>query len=265
MVISALKSAARGVKTAIQSLRNREGGWRLLTNDQFMIFVNEQTWLGQDPEYFDIWFDSLRRQGNLSRRLEKPFPCYAFPAIQLLERELSSEHRVFEYGSGSSTLWYAQHVAEVVAVEHHPEWHALVAGDAPANVELILQEPMPVAGAGSSSQGDGSDVSGFGSSVLLGASFERYVKAIDDYPDGHFHVVSVDGRARVACLERAVAKVSPGGLLILDNSQRDRYQPTLERLRERFPDVVSYYGNSPFQARPQHTTVIRIPSDSSAD
>ena len=54
MAISKLKGAARGLKTAIQSLRHDGGGWRLLANHQFMIFVNEQTWLGQDPEYFDI-------------------------------------------------------------------------------------------------------------------------------------------------------------------------------------------------------------------
>ena len=102
-------------------------------------------------------------------------------------------------------------------------------------------------------------MAGFGSSVIPGASFERYVKAIDDYPDGHFQVVSVDGRASVACLERALPKVAPGGLLILDNSQRERYQPALTRLIERHPEFASYFGNSPFQARPQHTTIIRIP------
>ena len=95
--------------------------------------------------------------------------------------------------------------------------------------------------------------------MIPGASFERYVRAIDDYPDGHFHFVSVDGRARVACLERALAKVAPGGLLILDNSQRERYQPALSRLTEQSPDFVSYFGNSHLQARPQHMTIIRIP------
>lgn len=258
MVISKLMGVARGVKTAIQSLRHHSGGWRLLANDQFMIFVNEQTWLGRDPEYFDIWFDSLRRQGDTSRRLESPLPCYAFGAIRALEQELSPEHRVFEYGSGSSTLWYAQRVAEVVAIEHHPDWYSLVSSAAPSNVEVKLHEGAPRAAPDQRSS-EGGEVAEFGSSVIPGASFERYVRAIDDYPDGHFHVVSVDGRARVACLERALAKVAPGGLLILDNSQRERYQPALFRLTEQFPDFVSYFGNSPFQARPQHTTIIRIP------
>ena len=122
----------------------------------------------------------------------------------------------------------------------------------------MLHEAAPLATPSRPLTVDG-EVAEFGSCVIPGASFERYVRAIDDYPDGHFHVVSVDGRARVACLERALAKIAPGGLLILDNSQRDRYKPALSRLTERFPDFVSYHGNSPYQARPQHTTIVRIP------
>jgi hypothetical protein len=42
-----------------------------------------------------------------------------------------------------------------------------------------------------------------------------------------FDMVLVDGRARIACLYRAVDKVAPGGALVLDNSDYERYQPAL--------------------------------------
>ena len=40
------------------------------------------------------------------------------------------------------------------------------------------------------------------------------------YPDDTFDVVVVDGRERVRCFQHSVAKVKPGGLLILDDVDR---------------------------------------------
>jgi predicted O-methyltransferase YrrM len=54
-------------------------------------------------------------------------------------------------------------------------------------------------------------------------SFEAYVKTIDNYPDNYFDLVVVDGRARPACIKHAVPKIKRGGVLILDNSDRDYY------------------------------------------
>lgn len=257
---STVKRTVSEVRDALRNFRNlrrNPGAWQLLANKQFMMFANEQTWLGRDSEYFDVWIDSLKRQGDLTQRFERPLPCYAFGAIRVLEGEITPEHRVFEYGSGSSTLWYAQRCAEVVAVEHDPSWHALVAAAAPPNVELHLHpgEPLSAQELGEHARGE----SEFGSWKKAELDFEKYVTAIDAYADGYFHIISVDGRARVACLERAVDKLAPGGLLILDNSQRDRYQQALARVTDRFPDATSYHGNSPFQARPQHTTIVRAP------
>jgi len=258
--VSILTKAAGKVRTLVRILRASGGRWRLIGNKQFRRFAVEETWLGRDSEYFDAWIDSLARQGDVARRFERPLPCYAFGAIRVIEREIRPEHRVFEYGSGSSTLWYAERCAQVVAIEHDPGWHALVSAAAPANVEARLHEGQPLSEQERSRHGRGD--SEFGSWKKPELDFEHYVTAIDDYPDGWFHIISVDGRARVACLARVVDKLAPGGLLILDNSQRDRYEQALERVTARFPEATAYFGNSPFQARPQHTTIVRFSKNS---
>lgn len=50
-----------------------------------------------------------------------------------------------------------------------------------------------------------------------------YVSQIDAFADASFDVVLIDGRARPACICHSVAKVKPGGMLILDNSDRAYY------------------------------------------
>jgi predicted O-methyltransferase YrrM len=53
--------------------------------------------------------------------------------------------------------------------------------------------------------------------------FALYVKQIDEFPDEYFDIILIDGRARPSCIKRSVSKVKPGGLLILDNSEREYY------------------------------------------
>src|ERR687884_2028950 len=65
-------------------------------------------------------------------------PWFTFPAIEAIKNWDLSDKRVFEYGSGYSTLFWAARAKEVTSVEHSPEWHAKVAALAPANARVIL-------------------------------------------------------------------------------------------------------------------------------
>lgn len=49
----------------------------------------------------------------------EPYPWLTYPAVQFLEGRIRAEFRVFEYGSGSSTLWWSRRVASVVSCDHH--------------------------------------------------------------------------------------------------------------------------------------------------
>ena len=57
--------------------------------------------------------------------------------------------------------------------------------------------------------------------------FADYVKAafVPEAEAGTFDLVSIDGRARVACFPRALQLLKPhGGVLVLDNAERPYYR-----------------------------------------
>ena len=58
--------------------------------------------------------------------LEEPSPWMTFDAIQVLDDHLRPGMRVFEYGSGGSTLFWVKKEANVVSVEHDPLWFGSV-------------------------------------------------------------------------------------------------------------------------------------------
>ncbi len=133
------------------------------------------------------------------RRLFPDRPFYTPRAIKFVKKKLSPETRVFEFGSGISSTWFAQRVGEYIAVEHDKAWHEQVVAQVKARHFDHAR-------------------------VLFQPDFEHYVTAIDPFPDGHFHIISVDGRERVKCLARATPKLAPNGILIFDDAHRSKYR-----------------------------------------
>jgi hypothetical protein len=51
--------------------------------------------------------------------------------------------------------------------------------------------------------------------------FDEYVAAITEVPDGSLDIVIVDGICRLDCVRKATSKLRPGGLLVVDDTDRD--------------------------------------------
>ncbi|MEO7262469.1 MAG: class I SAM-dependent methyltransferase [Jatrophihabitantaceae bacterium] len=169
------------------------------------------------------WMYSLSRAYDSLAIAELDVPWWTYRAVDVVEAWLSAHPkpvRVFEYGSGASTLWLAKRADEVHSVEHHREFgEHLKASLAPlANVDFRIVEPVrsdaPVIG----SRKEGA----------AGLDFAGYVASIDDVP-GEFSLIVIDGRAREACLQRAQHRLSPGGVIVFDNTRRRRYREAIQR------------------------------------
>lgn len=153
-------------------------------------------------------------------------PWITFSARRWLASILNDRMSVFEYGSGGSTLYFAEKVKHVYSVEHDPDWFATVSAELIAmgrkHVQYILEPPSS----------DSFDSPEYMSKRFPDqrASFRRYVDTIDLCPDQSLDLVFIDGRARNACAHRAIRKVRRGGWIVLDNSERADYRPALTLL-----------------------------------
>jgi len=128
--------------------------------------------------------------------------------------------RVFEYGSGASTVWLARRAAEVHTVEHDLSWSEVMRmqlADVP-NVRLHAIAPTPRRAATAEAPS--------GRRGYADADFADYVRAIDDVP-GTFDLIVIDGRSRAACLNHAYERLAPGGLILFDDPHRARYRAAL--------------------------------------
>ena len=173
--------------------------------------------------FFLPWWRSFQGQETLNHYA---LPWLTFPAVQFLKRSVRPHLRVFEFGSGASTIFFGLRCKEIYSIEHDITWAEKVKvslrelGISNCRLRYVPPEAAQLAG-------DYTYRSHFPG--YEHQSFEIYAKSIDEHPDGSLDLVLVDGRAREACIKHAIIKVRPGGMLILDNTERSRYnQAALE-------------------------------------
>jgi hypothetical protein len=145
-------------------------------------------------------------------------PWWTYKAIDEVQAWLAwrDNTRVFEWGSGASTVWLQQRVTEVISVEHDQNFAPMVRPFLGANAKL-LDRP----GVRSFNPKIASEKPGF-----TDLDFESYVHAIDDL-SGNFDMIVIDGRARSECLALAIPRLNQGGLIVFDNSRRRRYREAI--------------------------------------
>jgi GT2 family glycosyltransferase len=202
-----------------------------------------------DLKYVPWWLMSLRSRGQ---QLAAQVPWLPYSAIAYLAQHVSGQAVVFEYGGGGSTLWLAKRVRQLTTVEHDAGWCANLDRTLRArnltNVTLVASPPRADAAADSARLPNGIT---YGSSSWPG-NFETYVKSIDRFPDDSLDLVLVDGRSRAACVVHAARKVKPGGVLVLDDSDRPCYHAAIRELRA-WPRR-DFWGIRPFSLERSHTT-----------
>jgi hypothetical protein len=187
-------------------------------------------------------------------------PWLTFAAAEMLERELRPDMRVCEYGAGGSTPFVLERAGELVTIEWDRHWAAQV-GEAlaPAHARgWSLEVAAPEEDPGSRPL-DPSDPGAYvsASPAFLGFSFRAYVQLIDRFEDDGFDVVLVSGRARPSALRHALAKVRPGGLLVLDHAERSWYAPALALAGPEGWEREDVAGPGPYAAGFWRTAVLR--------
>jgi predicted O-methyltransferase YrrM len=141
------------------------------------------------------------------RTPERPWIVPA--AIGWLRRRIRSEWSILELGAGRSTVWFARRAGQVVSFEDNEFW----AGHTRDRLrELDL-----------------------GNVDLRVGPIEALPDRVGDLPDSSFDLVVVDfleapAVTRIDVLGPAMRKVRPGGLLLLDDSDRPGYAEAFELL-----------------------------------
>jgi len=123
-----------------------------------------------------------------------PFqPWISYDGQAILSKHLNPKSRVLEFGSGTSTTWYADRCGFLLSHEDSSEWFDLI-GKKLGSRQNVFRK--------------------------LCLSFEDYVCVSEEHRSSPFDLIMVDGRYRDECVAVAFRLLSPTGILYLDNSDK---------------------------------------------
>jgi hypothetical protein len=171
-----------------------------------------------DKGYLDEigWFNAYNTRSPVDKH-NSPIPWVTYSFIDFIQARLKKQHRVFEFGSGNSTYFYARYAGTVVSVEHDKEWYDKIVSTKPENANLIFCE------------------------LVRGGDYCRMPLKLE----GKFDIIIVDGRDRVNCCKQAVNAVSENGVIVLDDSEREAYIEGVDFLKQNGFKQLSFSGISP--------------------
>jgi precorrin-6B methylase 2 len=164
------------------------------------------------------WYASRARRQPIDAE-GQPIPWITYASLAFLAPRVRSDMSVFEYGSGSSTLWWASRVRRVVACEHDKEWHELARKRVPQNVQI----------------------------AHVDLADEQYAREILKYRD-EFDVIVIDGRDRVRCALNCLTALKRDGVILWDNSERTEYRPGYDYLEGQGFRRLDFTGMGPINA-----------------
>lgn len=150
-----------------------------------------------------------------------------YAMVEFLNQRLHKEMRVFEYGSGFSTQYFAERVGSILALESDGRWKTEVEKmlrDTP-NAEVIQRTPG------------------------------EYYEAAAAENSQKYDLIINDGLNRVKCARYAWNALTPEGVLLLDDSDRDEYREVFQMAEERGFKSLTISGIKPFSFKREETTI----------
>ncbi len=176
-------------------------------------------------KFIEIWQNEFAIERSMDEKLcadknGQPLPWYTYPAIEYLSQFDYRDKKVFEFGCGYSSSFWAGRAKLVRSVEDNQEWFARWKNEFSANnLDILLREESPV-----------------------------YEGAINETSEV-YDVIVIDGKRREKCAAVAVEKLVEGGVVILDDSDRvntsREYVQAVEILREANLIQIDFYGFCP--------------------
>jgi hypothetical protein len=206
-----------------------------------------------DRKYAFRWILSLKDNYLLKNKQ----PWITFCAIDFLNRLDLTGKKVFEYGSGGSTLYWLSRGCTVVSVEHDKNWYekikAVIKNNENFEYHFVEPEPIPK---DYQTREDVSDPDQYISHHFLPnfQYFKKYVSTIDKFGMEYFDVILIDGRARPSCIKHSIKAIKKDGIIILDNSDRDYYLERTRFLMQNFKEL-NFRGISPINRQIDETKI----------
>ena len=199
---------------------------KILRKNQFTANLLNIYFLSQSYLKTTGWFHS-RYTFQSTDAQKAPIPWFSYAAISFIEGRLNKSMDIYEFGSGNSSLWFADRVNKITSVEHDTKYYKFIKPKLQNinNIEFVFAKLE-----------------------------DNYTSHILEN-DTQFDVVIVDGRKRVECAKNAIKALKEGGVIIWDDADRDKYSEGCAYLTEQGFKSIDFVSLKPISTLQSQTSV----------
>ena len=152
----------------------------------------------KNMKHINYEYIKSRLANSFYEKKNKKNPWLTSDSIKILDSWLKPSDTGLEFGSGRSTHWFASRVSHLTSIEHNLIWYKKISQEIEpirSKVDYQLHE-------------DG---------VNNNAS-SSYVNILRSIQSQSINFCLIDGVSRDYCAVECVDKISPGGIIIIDNA-----------------------------------------------
>ncbi len=212
-----------------------------MENDDFKLIKN------QFNLHKKSWINSARNAFTVDEN-NLPIPWYTFDAIDFLQKNLTENHIIFEFGCGASTLFFASKVKKVISLESNRRWFEIITSRLKNSGDFLLEKNY---------------FSNKNCEIFLNEEalnqdeYQNFAQNYSQKNNLKFDFLIVDSLKRFECAKKSFEAVKNDGYLILDDSERPNYRKIFDFLQKNNFSFQDFIGIAPAQLRIKKTTFFR--------
>ena len=197
----------------------------------------------QFNQYRLSWINSSKMGISVDENF-KPIPWYSFQAIEYLNSKLKKTDIIFEFGCGSSTLYFQSRVKKIISLETNENWFNIITTKIANEKKLLASKNL--------FKKDNVEI------YLLKDGLENceYENFAHNYSLKHqikFDYIIIDSIKRQKSTINSINALSNNGTIILDDAERKHYQKIYEFLISKNFNRESFLGIAPAQLKIKNT------------
>lgn len=163
------------------------------------------------------WFKTFYQNSPIDKN-KNPIPWFTYSSIDFLKERIKPDMTAFEYGSGNSTLFFAQQIKKIYSVETNKNWYEKVKKDLPQNAEIFYLD---------------SHIDANGYTQVINLTNQKY------------DIIIIDALYRNDCMINSFKYLNENGVIILDDSEREEYGEGINFLLKEEFKKLDFWGISP--------------------
>jgi hypothetical protein len=202
-----------------------------MENDDFKLIKN------QFNLYKKSWINSARHGFTVDEN-HFPIPWYTFDAIEFLQKNLTKNNIIFEFGCGASTLFFASKVKKVVSLESNRRWFEIITSILKNSGDFLLEENY---------FSNANCEIFINEDALNQDEYQNFAQNYSQKNNIKFDFLIVDSLKRFECVKNSFEAVKNDGYLILDDSERPNYRKIFDFMQKNNFTFQDFIGIAPAQ------------------